>query len=72
MKMYNKKIKFIMNDEVMSERPSSSYRYENKQYLLEVFMSQLGITEADLENDPSWMRAKVREMNIDKVLDTQN
>ncbi len=70
MKMYNKKIKFIMNDEVMSERPS--YRYENKQYLLEVFMSQLGITEADLENDPSWMRAKVREMNIDKVLDTQN
>ncbi len=57
-------------EEVMSERPS--YRYENKEYLLEVFMSQLGITEQDLENDPSWMRAKVREMNIDKVLDTQN
>lgn len=59
-----------MMDEVMSERPS--YRYENKEYLLEVFMNQLGITEQDLENDPSWMRAKVREMNIDKVLDTQN
>jgi hypothetical protein len=57
-------------EEVMSERPS--YRYENKEYLLEVFMNQLGITEQDLENDPSWMRAKVREMNIDKVLDTQN
>jgi hypothetical protein len=57
-------------EEVMSERPS--YRYENKEYLLEVFMSQLGITEEDLENDPSWMKAKVREMNIDKVLDTQN
>jgi hypothetical protein len=57
-------------EEVMSERPS--YRYENKEYLLEVFMNQLGITEMDLENDPSWMRAKVREMNIDKVLDTQN
>ena len=56
-------------EEVMEERPS--YRYENKEYLLEVFMSQLGITEADLENDPAWMRAKVREMNIDKVLDTQ-
>jgi len=56
-------------EEVMEERPS--YRYENKEYLLEVFMSQLGITEEDLENDPSWMRAKVREMNIDKVLDTQ-
>ncbi len=57
-------------EEVMSERPS--YRYENKEYLLEVFMNQLGITEMDLENDPSWMRAKVREMNIDRVLDTQN
>lgn len=57
-------------EEVMSERPSC--RYENKEYLLEVFMNQLGITEQDLENDPSWMRAKVREMNIDKVLDTQN
>ncbi len=53
-------------DEVMSERPS--YRYENKEYLLEVMMNQLGITESDLENDPSWMRAKVREMNIEKVL----
>ena len=59
-----------MMDEVMSE--AVSYRYENKEYLLEVFMNQLGITEQDLENDPSWMRAKVREMNIDKVLDTQN
>lgn len=29
----------------------------------------LGITEADLENDPSWMKAKVREMNIEKVLE---
>jgi hypothetical protein len=54
----------------MSERPS--YRYENKEYLVELMMNQLGITESDLENDPSWMKAKVREMNIDKVLDTQN
>lgn len=54
-------------DEVMSER--TSYRWENKEYLLEVMMKQLGITEADLENDPSWMRAKVREMNIEKVLE---
>ena len=53
-------------DEVVSERPS--YRWENKEYLLEVMMKQLGITESDLENDPSWMRAKVREMNIEKVL----
>jgi hypothetical protein len=61
-----------MMDTVMEERPSSSYRWENKEYLIEVMMNQLGITEADLENDPSWVRAKVREMNIDKVLDTQN
>jgi hypothetical protein len=60
----------IDGGEVMSERPS--YRYENKEYLLQTIMNQLGITEEDLENDPSWMRAKVREANIDKVLDTQN
>jgi hypothetical protein len=59
-----------MMDEVMEERPS--YRWENKEYLVEVMMNQLGITEEDLENDPSWMRAKVREMNIERVLDTQN
>ena len=53
-------------DAMMSE--AVSYRYENKEYLLEVMMNQLGITEQDLENDPSWMRAKVREMNIEKVL----
>jgi hypothetical protein len=54
-------------EEVMSERPS--YRWDNKEYLVEVMMKQLGITEADLENDPSWMKAKVREMNIEKVLE---
>jgi hypothetical protein len=59
-----------MMDEVMEERPS--YRWDNKEYLLKTIMNQLGITEDDLENDPSWIRAKVREMNIDKVLDTQN
>jgi hypothetical protein len=59
-----------MMDEVMEERPS--YRWDNKEYLVEVMMKQLGITESDLENDPSWIKAKVREMNIDKVLDTQN
>lgn len=56
-----------MMNEPMSERPS--YRWENKEYLLEVFMKQLGITENDLENEPSWIKAKVREVNIDKVLE---
>jgi hypothetical protein len=57
-------------EEVMSERPS--YRWDNKEYLVEVMMKQLGITEADLENDPSWMKAKVREMNIERVLENEN
>jgi hypothetical protein len=58
-----------MMGEAMSERPS--YRWENKEYLLEVMMKQLGITETDLENDPSWIKAKVREMNIERVLENQ-
>ena len=53
--------------EAMKERPS--YRWDNKEYLLEVFMKQLGITEEDLENEPSWIKAKVREANLDKVLE---
>ena len=56
-----------MGEEVMSERPS--YSLENRKFLLETFMNQLGITEEDLENDPSWIKAKVRESNIDKVLE---
>jgi hypothetical protein len=56
-----------MHGETMSERPS--YRWENREYLLEVFMNQLGITEEDLENEPSWIKAKVREANLEKVLE---
>lgn len=55
-------------DAEMSARPS--YRWENQQYLLKVIMNQLGMTEEDLENEPSWVKAKVREANIDKVLGT--
>lgn len=58
------------DEEYMSE--AVSYRYENKEYLLKTIMNQLGMTESDLENDPSWVKAKVRESNIDKVLDSQN
>jgi len=54
----------------MSERPS--YSWSNKQYLLNVIMRQLDITEDDLENDPSWIKSKVRDANIDKILDEQN
>ncbi len=52
--------------DTMSE--AVSYRWENQQYLLKTIMNQLGMTESDLENDPSWVKAKVRESNIDKVL----
>jgi hypothetical protein len=48
----------------------TSYRWENQQYLLKTIMNQLGMTESDLENDPSWVKAKVREANIDKVLES--
>jgi hypothetical protein len=56
-----------MMEDVMSERPS--YRWENKEYLIKVILNQLGMTEEDLENEPSWVKAKVRESNIDKVLE---
>ena len=57
----------IMMGEAMA-RPS--YRYENKEYLLKTIMNQLGITESDLDKqEPSWIKAKVRESNIDKVLE---
>ena len=63
----SRKLNQIIMDGVMSE--SVSYRWENEKYLLEVFMNQLGISKDDLENDPSWIKSKVREANIDKVLD---
>lgn len=56
--------------EAMSERPS--YRWENREFLLETIMNQLGITEEDLEKEPSWIKAKLRESNIDKVLESNN
>ena len=56
-----------MEDAVMSERPS--YRWENKELLMNAIMNQLGITEEDLEREPSWTKAKIREANIEKVLE---
>lgn len=65
-----KKENYIMSyggAEAMSERPS--YSWENKQYLIKVMMNQIGITEEDLEKDPSWIKAKVREMRIESILE---
>lgn len=53
--------------DAMSERPS--YSWENKQYLLNVIMNQLGITEKDLEKEPSFIKSKVREMKLDTLLE---
>ena len=54
----------------MSEAPS--YTWTNKNYLLKVILGQLGLTEEDLEKEPSWIKSKVRESNIDKVLESNN
>ena len=59
-----------MSQIMMGEAMRPSYRYENKEYLLKTIMNQLGITESDLDKqEPSWVKAKVRESNIDKVLE---
>lgn len=41
---------------------------ENKKYLLDAFMNQLGITEEDLQKEPSWIKAKIRESKINQIL----
>jgi hypothetical protein len=57
----------IMGDEAMSEAPS--YYYKNKELLLQTIMNQLSIEEEDLSRETSWIKAKIREANIDKVLE---
>lgn len=57
----------IMGDEAMSKAPS--YYYKNKELLLQTIMNQLSIEEEDLSRETSWIRAKIREANIDKVLE---
>jgi hypothetical protein len=58
-------VKMMMGESVSSK---PNYRYENKEYLLNTIMNQLGLTDEDLDQDTSWIKAKVRESNIDKVL----
>ena len=55
-----------MMGEAMSEAPN--YRWENERYLLNIIKKQLGITEEDMQS-PSIVKAKVREANIDKILE---
>ena len=55
-----------MMSEAMSEAPD--YRWENERYLLNIIKTQLGITDEDMQS-PSIVKAKVRDANIDKVLE---
>lgn len=55
-----------MMEESMSEAPD--YRWENERYLLNIIKKQLGITEEDMQST-SIVKAKVREANIDKILE---
>jgi len=66
----------MMMGESVSSKPNYRYdsdlcfwrSYENKEYLLNTIMNQLGLTDEDLDQDTSWIKAKVRESNIDKIL----
>ena len=52
--------------DVMSE--STSTYYTNKSYLLDVIMKKLNISDEDLNKDTSWIKAKVRDLKLDEVL----
>lgn len=54
-------------DDAMSK--SVSYYSDNKRLLLKTIMMQLQINEDDLNRETSWIKAKIREANIDKVLE---
>lgn len=55
-----------MGEEDMASMPD--YRWENERYLLNIIKTQLGITDEDMQS-PGIVKAKVREANIDKVLE---
>lgn len=53
-------------DQAMS--PGQSYYYDNRQFLLKTIMNQLGLTEEDLQKNPSEIKQIVREANIDAIV----
>ncbi len=52
-------------DAVKAEK---NYFYENKEYLYKIIKKQLGITDEEMYS-PSVVKQKVRDANIDKVLE---
>lgn len=57
-----------MNEVSMDMGESVDPRWENERYLLGIIKKQLGITDEDMRSI-STVKAKVREANIDKVLE---
>jgi hypothetical protein len=55
-----------MMDGAMSAGQSNYYM--NRQFLLETIMNQLGLTDSDLEKNPSEIKQIVREANIDAIV----
>jgi hypothetical protein len=53
--------------EAMESRPS--YRWENEQILLNAIMNKLGITNEDLEKDPSYIKSVIRDSKIEELLE---
>jgi hypothetical protein len=57
-----------MNEVSMDMGETVDPRWENERYLLGIIKKQLGITDEDMRSI-STVKAKVREANIDKVLE---
>lgn len=57
-----------MNEVSMDMGESVDPRWENERYLLGIIKNQLGITDEDMRSIAT-VKAKVREANIDKVLE---
>lgn len=55
-----------MMDKAMSAGQSNYY--ENRQFLLQTIMNQLGLTDEDLQKNPSEIKQIVREANIDAIV----
>lgn len=53
-------------DQAMS--PGQSNYYENRQFLLQTIMNQLGLTDEDLQKSLSEIKQIVREANIDAIV----
>lgn len=54
-----------ISNEFKEEKTNENEKWYRKEFR----RSSLGITEEDLEKDPSWIKAKVREMRIETILE---